>query len=192
MKKYCALAKALLFHLQKENDFFPSPGKGRPSEVKRNAVYWPSPPPQQKKEPSLLSGFRTGKQPQCGHFINIQWRWKCRQCEETVLLFQEPFWNASDWSRILTILCKSWTRKAQFSWSRGTKQSKHSGLISPAVWGCDNFQRAEQTEAAGWIVNNYAQNTPSNWDSVSPPCRETSTSFYFALDTQAAPMDKNG
>lgn len=84
-----------------KSPFFP-PGKGRLSEV--NAVYCRRFPLQKNKEPSLSSVLRIAKQPQSGHFIKTHLWWKCRQCKGTILLFQEPFWNASDWSRILTSL----------------------------------------------------------------------------------------
>lgn len=82
-----------LFFLQEKEGF-----------QKLNAVYWWRSPLQKNKEPSLSSVLRIAKHPQSGHFIKTHLWWKCWQCKGTILLFQEPFWNASDWSRILTIL----------------------------------------------------------------------------------------
>lgn len=82
-------------------------------------------------------------------------------------VISRTLWSTNDWSRILTLLCKSWTRKAQFSQSHGRKQKKDSGFISPGVWACDcTHKEQSKPKQWAWFLTSRPKH-PSGWDSVA-------------------------
>lgn len=83
-----------------------------------------------------------------------------RECKGTVSSFREPFWNASNWSKISTILGKPWTRRAQFSWSHGKEPNKDSGWISLLKSGVVTvLTNSRANWSTGWdFLNSHSQN----------------------------------